>query len=232
MGFIILILWNNLPKYMQNEEVKKYYDILSHRKSGLIVKRIFDVIMSLILILILSPILLIVSLVIKFDSPGKVIFKQKRITQYGKVFEVYKFRTMVTNAEKFGAQVTQDNDPRITKSGKWLRKLRIDEFPQIFNILKGELSFVGVRPEVPRYVEKYTPEMYATLLLPAGVTSMTSILYKNEAELLKNEENPDEIYTQKILPEKMKYNLEYIKNFGFWYDIKIMIKTVFAVIKK
>ena len=228
----ILISWNELPEYMQNEEVKKYYDILKKRSGALFLKRVFDIIVSSILIIFLLPFLLIIALIIKIDSPGKVIFAQERVTRYGKKFKVLKFRTMVENAEKLGANVTKDNDPRITRAGKWLRKLRADEFPQIFNILKGELSFVGVRPEVTRYVKEYSPEMYATLLLPAGVTSMTSILYKDESELLKNAENPDEVYVNDILPKKMKYNLEYIKNFGFWYDVKIMIKTVFAVIKK
>ncbi len=228
----ILISWNELPEYMQNEEVKKYYDILKKRSGALFLKRVFDIIVSLILTIFLLPFLLIIALIIKMDSPGKVIFAQERVTRYGKKFKVLKFRTMVENAEELGAKVTKDNDPRITRAGKWLRKLRADEFPQIFNILKGELSFVGVRPEVTRYVKEYSPEMYATLLLPAGVTSMTSILYKDESELLKNAENPDEVYVNDILPQKMKYNLEYIKNFGFWYDIKIMIKTVFAVIKK
>lgn len=228
----ILISWNELPEYMQNEEVKKYYDILKKRSGALFLKRVFDIIVSLVLMIFLLPFLLIIALIIKIDSPGKVIFAQERVTRYGKKFKVLKFRTMVENAEKLGAKVTKDNDPRITRAGKWLRKLRADEFPQIFNILKGELSFVGVRPEVTRYVKEYSPEMYATLLLPAGVTSMTSILYKDESELLKNAENPDEVYVNDILPKKMKYNLEYIKNFGFWYDIKVMIKTVFAVIKK
>lgn len=228
----VLISFDRLPEYMQNEEVKGYYSILKKRGGALILKRIFDIVVSCILIIFLWPFLLLIALIIKLDSPGKAIFAQERITRYGKKFKVLKFRTMVENAEKLGAKVTKDNDPRITKSGKWLRKLRLDELPQVFNIFKGELSFVGVRPEVTKYVKEYTPEMYATLLMPAGVTSMTSILYKDESELLKNADNPDEIYINKILPQKMKYNLEYIKKFGFWYDIKIMIKTVFAVIKK
>lgn len=227
-----MISWNELPEYMRNEEVKIYYDILKKRSRALILKRIFDIVVSFVLIVFLSPFLLVIALIIKFDSPGKVIFAQERVTKYGKRFKVLKFRTMIENAEKLGAKVTKDNDPRITRSGKILRKLRLDEFPQIFNILKGDLSFVGVRPEVTKYVKEYTPEMYATLLLPAGVTSMTSILYKNESKLLKNTDNPDEVYINEILPQKMKYNLEYIKNFGFCYDIKIMIKTVFAVIQK
>ncbi len=217
---------------MKNEEVKKYYEIVKKRKAALIFKRIFDIVMSVFLIVLFSPLLLATFIVIKLDSPGKALFLQDRVTQNGKIFKVFKFRTMVENAESLGSQVTTGEDPRITKCGRWLRKFRIDEIPQLFNILKGELSFVGVRPEVPKYVKKYTPEMFATLLLPAGVTSMTSIMYKDESKLLEGAENPDKTYVEEILPEKMKYNLEYIKNFNFWYDIKVMVKTVFAVIKK
>lgn len=217
---------------MKNEEVKKYYEIVRKRKAALIFKRIFDIVMSVFLIVLFSPLLLATFIVIKLDSPGKALFLQDRVTQNGKIFKVFKFRTMVENAESLGSQVTTGEDPRITKCGRWLRKFRIDEVPQLFNILKGELSFVGVRPEVPKYVKKYTPEMFATLLLPAGVTSMTSIMYKDESKLLEGAENPDKTYVEEILPEKMKYNLEYIKNFNFWYDIKVMVKTVFAVIKK
>ena len=217
---------------MKNEEVKKYYEIVKKRKAALIFKRIFDIVMSVFLIVLFSPLLLATFIVIKLDSPGKALFLQDRVTQNGKIFKVFKFRTMVENAESLGSQVTTGEDPRITKCGRWLRKFRIDEIPQLFNILKGELSFVGVRPEVPKCVEKYTPEMFATLLLPAGVTSMTSIMYKDESKLLEGAENPDKTYVEEILPEKMKYNLEYIKNFNFWYDIKVMVKTVFAVIKK
>lgn len=217
---------------MQNEEVRKYYDVLKMRKNALLLKRAFDIIMSVILIIFLLPLLFVVYVIIKFDSPGRALFTQKRVTKYGKEFYVFKFRTMVNNAESLGSQVTLQEDPRITRCGKWLRKLRFDELPQLFNILVGDLSFVGVRPEVPRYVKHYTPEMMATLLLPAGVTSMTSILYKDESKLLENSDEPDATYINEILPEKMKYNLEYIKSFGFLYDLKIMIKTVIAVIKK
>lgn len=184
------------------------------------------------LIICLAPVFLILYVIIKLDSPGEVIFKQDRITKNNQLFKIFKFRTMIKNAEKLGSGVTLDEDSRITRIGKYLRKLRLDEIPQLFNILKGDLSFVGTRPEIPKYVNFYTPEMYATLLLPAGVTSNTSILYKNESELLKKSDNIDKIYINKILPEKMEYNLEYIKKISFWYDIKIMIKTVLAVIKK
>lgn len=227
-----MISWENLPENMKNEKVREYYNILQSKKYSLIFKRIFDLIFSIFFALISSPLMLIVAVIIKLDSPGKIIFKQKRVTEGGRVFEIFKFRTMVENAEKLGAQVTTGEDLRITKCGKWLRKLRIDEFPQIFNIIKGDLSFVGPRPEVVRYVKEYTPEMLATLLIPAGVTSTASILYKDEAKLLENAKNPDEVYIQEILPEKMKYNLDYIKKFGIIYDFKVIIKTVIAVLAK
>ena len=217
---------------MQNDDVKWYYEILSNRRGSLVVKRLFDIVLSSIFIICFGWISLALWIVVRMDSPGGAFFKQQRVTKDGKVFEILKFRTMVLDADKKGSGVTLENDPRITRAGKWLRKYRLDEIPQIFNILKGELSFVGVRPESVKYVKRYTPKMYATLLLPAGVTSLTSILYKDESKLLKSSENPDETYIREILPNKMKYNLEYIEKFGFWYDIKIMFKTVIAVIKK
>ena len=228
---IILSRWNELPSFMRNEAVKKYYKLLEKRRSSLFVKRLFDIIVSAVVSILLLPLMIIIAFLIKLDSKGKILFKQDRVTQNGKVFKILKFRTMVENAESLGSGVTLENDARITKVGKWLRKFRLDEIPQIFNILMGDLSFVGTRPESLKYVEKYSDEMYATLLLPAGVTSQTSILYKDEDRLLKNSEEPDKTYVEDILPQKMKYNLEYVEKFGFWYDIMIMFKTVIAVIK-
>ena len=216
---------------MQTEEVKKYYDILNSKKRYLIAKRIFDFTLSLVMSVVLLPFIVLVGIMIKIDSPGKIFFLQKRVTTNGKVFKIFKFRTMKENSEKLSG-VTVDNDPRITKLGKYLRKFRIDEIPQIFNILTGDLSFVGARPESVKYVKEYSPEMYATLLMPAGVTSPASILFKYEAELLKGAQNPDETYVKDILPKKMAYNLEYIENCSLLYDIKVMFKTVIAVIKK
>ncbi len=216
---------------MQTEEVKKYYDILNSKKGYLIAKRIFDFTLSLVMSVVLLPFIVLVGIMIKIDSPGKIFFLQKRVTTNGKVFKIFKFRTMKENSEKLSG-VTVDNDPRITKLGKYLRKFRIDEIPQIFNILTGDLSFVGARPESVKYVKEYSPEMYATLLMPAGVTSPASILFKDEAELLKGAQDPDETYVKDILPKKMAYNLEYIENCSLLYDIKVMFKTVIAVIKK
>lgn len=223
--------WDDLPLEMRKDEILSYYKILKKKQVSLFLKRIFDIIMSLILIIILFPLLIILAILIKKDSKGEIIYKSTRITQYNKEFQIYKFRTMVKDADKIGSQVTVGNDNRITKIGKTLRKYRLDEIPQLFNILKGDMSFVGTRPESPYYVKHYTNEMYATLLLKAGVTSETSIEYKDEANLLRDETNTDKIYIEKILPEKMKYNLKSVRDFSLAKDIKTMIKTVIAVSK-
>ena len=223
--------WNDLPKEMQVEQVKKYYEILQCHKGSLLAKRIFDIIVASLLVVILSPILLFLSILIKIDSPGPVMFRQVRVTTYGKPFRIFKFRTMVNNADKIGPQVTTKGDSRVTRMGKMLRGCRLDELPQLFNVLKGEMSFVGTRPEVEKYVAHYTDEMKATLLMPAGITSRASIEYKDEERLLESAENADEVYIHQVLPEKMKYNLRAIEKFSFWDDIKTMFATVIAVIK-
>ena len=228
-----MIKYKDLPKEFQNDAVKKYYEIVSRKKISLLFKRIFDIIFSILILLILFIPIIIISIAIKLDSNGSVFYRQVRVTQYGKRFRIFKFRTMVTNADKIGTLVTVKSDARITKVGKFLRKYRLDEFPQIFNILIGDMSFVGTRPEVTKYVEKYSDYMYATLLLPAGLTSYSSINYKDEDEIisehLKDNENIDDIYVNYILPDKMKFNFEYIERFSFLYDIKIMFKTFFSV---
>lgn len=230
-----LINWNELPQNMQCEEVKPYYEILKKKKGSLIIKRLFDFIVSAILLIFASPILLIIALLIKIDSKGPVFYRQERLTTYGRTFRIFKFRTMVINADQIGALVTTGNDPRITKIGNKIRKCRLDELPQLINILLGDMSFVGTRPEVKKYVDAYSNEMLATLLLPAGVTSLASIKYKDEDEIISKYTSAgssvDEVYIEKVLPEKMKYNLDYIKDFGFFSDIKLMINTVLAVLK-
>ncbi len=223
--------WENLPEDMQVEEVKKYYNILQKHKGSLLLKRIFDIIAAGLLLILLSPILLILSVWIKADSKGPVFFRQVRVTQYGKTFRIFKFRTMVNHADKMGTQVTTKGDARVTKAGKALRGCRLDELPQLLNILTGDMTFVGTRPEVEKYVVHYTNEMKATLLLPAGVTSLASIEYKDEERLLESADNADQVYIETILPEKMAYNLRAIENFSFWQDIKTMIATVVAVMK-
>ena len=225
--------WNELPEYMQVEEVRPYYEILRKKKGQLILKRIFDICASLVLIVLLSPIILFFSIWLKLDSKRPVFYRQERITQYGKVFRIFKFRTMVNNADKIGNLVTSKNDSRITKVGEKIRKYRIDEIPQLFNVLIGDMSFVGTRPEVKKYVDQYTPEMYATLLLPAGVTSLASIEFKDEDEILErytsNGRETNEVYVNKVLPLKMEYNLKAITSFNFIKELGTMISTVVKV---
>ena len=217
--------WNQLPEYMQTDAVRPYYDQLKKKGFSLFLKRIFDIVVSLVLIVLLSPLLLVLSILIVLDSKGGVFYRQERVTQYGRKFRIFKFRTMVANADKIGTQVTVSNDSRITRVGAVIRKY------QLFNILLGDMSLVGTRPESTHYVKHYAPEMFATLLLPAGVTSEASIKYKDEAELLNKADDVDKVYIEKVLPGKMEYNLESISNFSFIKDIGTMFKTVVAVIR-
>lgn len=222
--------WENLPDFMKNDEVKVYYDVLKNKRFSLFFKRVFDIVVSFIMIILCSPILLIISILIVKDSKGGVFYRQERVTQYGRVFRIFKFRTMVKNADQIGTQVTVSNDSRITKVGSKLRNCRLDELPQLFNIFLGDMTFVGTRPESVHYVKSYTNEMYATLLLPAGVTSEASIEYKDEADLLDQADDVDSVYIKEVLPEKMKYNLNSIKEFSFFKEIATMFRTVFAVL--
>lgn len=227
-----MISWEKLPPQMQTEAVKPYYEILQKKQISLIFKRLFDIVVSLIMLLILSPVFFVLAIAIKLDSKGPVFYRQVRVTQYGKEFRIFKFRTMVNNADKIGSQVTVGGDSRITRVGKVIRECRLDEIGQLLNILGGSMTFVGTRPEVPKYVEKYTSEMWATLLLPAGVTSEASIRYKDEAALLDAAEDVDATYIQDVLPGKMKYNLRSIQEYSFFKDIETMFQTVFAVVDK
>ncbi len=214
---------------MQIPEVREYYEILSKRKKSLIVKRVFDLVISFILLIIAAAPMIVIAAAIAIDSPGGIFYRQERVTAYGKRFMIHKFRTMVVNADTIGTQVTARNDSRVTKIGKFLRKYRLDELPQLIDIFIGDMSFVGTRPEVVKYVKAYTKEMRATLLLPAGVTSEASIRYKDEADLLSGAEDVDRIYIEKVLPGKMEYNLESIRRFGLFRELKTMIRTVIAV---
>ncbi len=223
--------WNELPEYMRTDEVRPYYDLLQKKRLSLFLKRVFDIVVSLIMIILCSPILLIISILIVKDSKGGVFYRQERVTQYGRVFRIFKFRTMVKNADQIGTQVTVSNDSRITKIGSKLRNCRLDELPQLFNIFLGDMTFVGTRPESVHYVKSYTNEMYATLLLPAGVTSEASIEYKDEADLLDQADDVDSVYINEVLPEKMKYNLNSLKEFSFFKEIATMFRTVFAVLR-
>lgn len=230
-----LLEWTELPHHMQCEEVKSYYEVLKKKKGALVIKRLFDIVVSSVMLVLVSPILVGIALCIKLDSEGPVFYRQERITTYGKTFRIFKFRTMVVNADRIGALVTTGNDSRITNIGRKIRKCRLDELPQLINILLGDMTFVGTRPEVKKYVDAYTNEMLATLLLPAGVTSLASIKYKDEDEIISKYTSQglsvDEAYIEKVLPDKMVYNLEYVKEFSFYKDIKLMFDTVLAVLK-
>ena len=227
--------FESLPAELQNEQVRPYYEALAAKRGQLFLKRAFDILVSAILLLLLSPILLFFAIWIKLDSPGPVFYRQERVTSYGRIFRIFKFRTMKVDADKMGSLVTLKNDDRITRVGHVIRHYRLDELPQLLNILTGDMSLVGTRPEVAKYVAAYTPEMKATLLLPAGVTSTASILFKDEEELIAKfileGMEVDDIYITKVLPEKMHYNLSYLKNYSFLGDLKLMVRTVLKVFK-
>lgn len=227
-----LLDWDKLPDNMRTDAVRPYYDALRKQTLSLVLKRLFDIVVSALMLMILSPVFLILAIAIKIDSEGPVFYRQVRVTQYGKSFRIFKFRSMVSNADKIGTQVTVSNDSRITQVGKIIRDCRLDELCQLIDVFRGTMTFVGTRPEVPKYVDAYTPEMMATLLLPAGVTSEASILYKDEAELLEKAEDADKVYVDEVLPAKMTYNLQSLKKFSFLSDIATMFRTVFAVLGK
>lgn len=224
--------WEELPKFMQCDEVKEYYDILSKKKLSLRLKRDFDIVAATCILIITAIPMIIIAIRIATESKGGVFYRQERVTTYGKKFKIHKFRTMVANADQIGSAVTVSGDNRITPTGAFLRKYRLDELPQVFDVLSGNMSFVGTRPEVTKYVKKYTKEMRATLLLPAGITSEASIRYKDEAELLDAADDVDKVYIEQVLPGKMKYNLESIRRFSFFGEIATMFRTVFAVLGK
>ncbi|MBO4395080.1 MAG: sugar transferase [Eubacterium sp.] len=228
-----MIAWDELPESMRTPAVRSYYDALCKKEKQLCIKRMFDVGVSVFLLILLFPLMAGIAIAVGTTSEGGVFFCQDRITTYGKHFRIIKFRTMVKNAPEIGTAVTTDGDARVTSVGRYLRKLRLDELPQLINIIVGDMSLVGTRPEVPKYVEQYTPEMMATLLLPAGVTSEASIKYKDEAEILQtaSENEADRIYVEEILPEKMKYNMKYVEKYSFINDIKLCIMTVINVLK-
>lgn len=224
--------WKTLPDCMQNDEVRVYYETLQKKKVSMFLKRVMDLVGGLILLILLAVPMIVISIMIKLDSEGPVFYRQERVTTYGKHFKIHKFRTMVSNADKIGSTVTVGNDSRITKVGAKLRGCRLDELPQVLDLISGNMSFVGTRPEAVKYVEQYKPEYMATLLLPAGITSEASIRYKDEAELLDAASDVDKTYIEEVLPGKMKYNLDSIKNFSFFGDIATMFRTVLAVLGK
>jgi len=223
------VTYSQFPESIKNEYTERYWRMLESHKFTLICKRVFDVVVSAVILLILSPLLLVLALAVKLDSPGPVFYKQTRVGRYNKEFKIYKFRTMVQDADKIGPPLTMGKDPRITRVGSIIRKLRLDEFSQLLNVLNGTMSLVGPRPEVRRYVDAYTPEDMATLLIRPGITAPSSIAFKDEDRLLKRGGDPEKIYKEKILPPKMKLNLNYMKDISVGNDIKIMFQTVAAV---
>ncbi len=224
--------WDNLPEFMKCDEVRMYYDILAKKKLSITLKRIFDVVMAVVLLVILVIPMLVIAIMIKLDSSGPVFYRQERVTAYGKKFRIHKFRTMVNNADKIGASVTVNGDVRITKMGRRIRNLRIDEIPQLIDVISGDMSFVGTRPEAVKYVEKYKPEYNATLLMPAGITSEASIRYKDEDKLLNTAYDADRVYVEQVLPEKMKWNLNSIERFSILREILTIFRTVSAILGK
>lgn len=229
---MVLKKWEELPAFMQTAEVRPYWKSLNKKRGQLALKRAFDIVVALILLILLAIPMIIIAIMIKRDSQGPVFYRQERVTSYGKHFRIHKFRTMVSNADKIGTAVTVGNDSRITKVGARLRDKRLDELPQLIDVLEGTMSFVGTRPEAVKYVERYKPEYYATLLMPAGITSEASIRYKDEDKLLNAAEDVDQVYVEKVLPGKMKWNLRSIKEFSFFGEIATMFRTVFAVMGK
>ena len=193
-------------------------------------KRCFDIFFSFLGILLLLWLFLIIA--IKGSSKGPVLFKQERVGKNAKTFKIWKFRSMVVNAEAKGMQITTDGDNRITKVGKFIRKTKIDELPQLFNVLSGKMSFVGPRPEVPKYVALYSDEQLRVLTVKPGITDLASIEFRNENDLLDGDDDPERKYIEEIMPAKLVLNLKYIEKAGFFYDIGLIFKTIGKVIKE
>ncbi len=224
--------WDDLPKFMRTPEVRPYWEKLNKKRWQLEMKRAFDLCVGVLVLIATAIPMLVIAVAIKLDSKGPVFYRQERVTTYGKRFKIHKFRTMVSNADKIGSAVTVSGDSRITRVGKKLRSLRLDELPQVFDVISGDMSFVGTRPEVVKYVKKYQPEFYATLLMPAGITSEASIRYKDENKLLDVADDVDKVYIEQVLPAKMVWNLESVRRFRFLREILTMFRTVAAVLGK
>ncbi len=206
--------------------------ILQQKRLQLILKRVFDIVVSFIGLVILSPLFIILAIVIVSDSKGPVFFKQTRVGRNGVLFKIYKFRTMIEDAEAKGMQLTVGDDSRITNVGAFLRKTKIDELPQLINVLKGEMSFVGPRPEVPKYVELYTEDQRQVLMVRPGITDLASIEYRNESALLATTDNPEKVYLEEIIPGKLELNRKYIVNMSLAIDMRIIMRTISAILSQ
>lgn len=222
--------YEQLPQTMKNESTRRYWRLLEQRRFSLAAKRVFDVAASAAILLILSPFFLLLAVAVKLDSAGPVFYRQVRVGRFGRDFRIFKFRTMVRNADRIGPPLTVGRDPRVTRVGSVIRRLRLDEFSQLLNVLGGSMSLVGPRPEVRRYVDVYTDEYLATLLIRPGITAPSSIAFKDEDKILNAGGDPERVYVEKILPPKMELNLNYMKKISLLSDIKILFQTVAAVI--
>lgn len=202
------------------------------RKNDNVLKRLFDLVFSFLALILLFPILILIAILIKLDSPGPVFYRGTRIGRFGKPFRIYKFRTMVVDAERLGGSSTANDDPRITKIGKFIRKHKLDELPQLINVLKGEMSFVGPRPEVQYYVDMFSEEERHILTVRPGITDWASILNADEGAILAGSPDPEKTYMEKIRPEKIRLQLKYARERSFWVDIKIIFETLMIIIRR
>lgn len=205
--------------------------VLRKRRVQLVLKRAMDIVLSGGALLVLWPVLLIIALAIMLDDPGPVFYRQVRVGRGGRPFRIFKFRTMVVDAEKKGLAITVGRDSRITRVGAFLRKTKLDELAQLINVLRGEMSFVGPRPEVPKYVELYTPYQRQVLLVRPGITDYASIAYRNENDLLSGAEDPERMYIDVIMPDKIELNMKYLREISPLADVRLILSTVAAVIR-
>ena len=219
-------------KTMQkNDRPMDIADVLARRKPQLIAKRAMDIVLSACALAVLWPLLLLIALAIWIDDPGPVFYRQVRVGRNGKTFRIFKFRSMVMDADKKGLAITVGRDSRITRVGAVLRKTKLVELAQLRNVLLGQMSFVGPRPEVPKYVELYTPYQRQVLLVRPGITDYASIAYRNENDLLAGAPNPEAMYIEQIMPDKIELNMKYLREISPLADIRLILKTIVAVIK-
>lgn len=205
--------------------------VLNRKKGQLFLKRAFDIVVSLIGLIILSPIFLVISIMIKLDLSGPIFFKQTRVGKDGREFKIYKFRTMVQDAEKLGMQITVGEDCRVTRVGRFIRKTKLDELPQLINVFIGDMSLVGPRPEVPKYVAMYDEVQKNILKVRPGITDYASIEFRDENELLAESNDPEEMYIKEIMPTKFALNVKYLNDISILKDIKIIFKTLYKVLR-
>ena len=215
---------------MNNDQPLEIAALLARRRPQLIAKRAMDIAISAAALCVLWPVFLLIALAIVIDDPGPVFYRQVRVGRGGKPFRIFKFRTMVVDADKKGLSITVGRDSRITRVGAFLRKTKLDELAQLLNVLCGQMSFVGPRPEVPRYVELYTPYQRQVLLVRPGITDYASIAYRNENDLLAGADDPERMYIETIMPDKIELNMKYLREISPLADLRLILKTVIAVI--